>query len=155
MSDAASDTAPANPSTPTGGTLPIRQRVLYSVASLGSGTFNGPVTNDGMIDLVLGNTASDHLHFNNGLDAGGTLKVDLRSGFNPALGQQFDLFDGSVTGSFTQVQLPSLSDGLRWDQSQLYSDGIIAVAAVPEPTTVGAIGVLLSAALSIRRRSPR
>jgi hypothetical protein len=65
------------------------------------------------------------------LTAGGTLAVTLGPGFAPALGNSFDLFDwGSIdsfNGSFSALGLPALASGLRWDTSQLYSDGVLTV----------------------------
>jgi hypothetical protein len=44
------------------------------------------------------------------------------------------LFDGQLSGTFSQVSLPALSNGLSWDTSNLYSNGTISV--VPEPSTL-------------------
>lgn len=75
----------------------------------------------------------------------GTLDVNLLNGFTPSADQSFDIFSGNTAGSFTQVNLPALGNGLSWDTSNLYTTGVVSV--VPEPSTlallgVGAIGLL-------------
>ena len=75
----------------------------------------------------------------------GTLDVNLLGGFSPSAGQSFVLFNGPTTGSFSQVDLPGLSNGLSWDTSNLYASGEVNV--VPEPSSfallgIGALGLL-------------
>jgi hypothetical protein len=49
--------------------------------------------------------------------------------FSPSSGQAFDILDwGSLTGAFSSIDLPSLP-GLVWDTSQLYTTGVLSVAA--------------------------
>ncbi len=82
----------------------------------------------------------------------GTLDVILINGFDPDLGDTFDLFDwGTLDGEFANFDLPTLNAGLRWDLSGLYTTGTLSVSAVPEPACLlfagfGAIGY------SLRRR---
>jgi fibronectin-binding autotransporter adhesin len=86
------------------------------------------------------------------LTFGGTLNV-TRIGGALVAGDTFNLFDwSSATGTFSTVNLPSLDTGLEWDQSSLYSNGQISVAAIPEPSAalLGGLGVL---ALLRRRRA--
>jgi hypothetical protein len=69
---------------------------------------------------------------------GGDLNVTLLGGFNPLLGDSFDLFDfNSLTGTFDNVFLPTLDTGLQWNTASLYSTGTLSVdsTAVPEPST--------------------
>ncbi|MGO9109131.1 MAG: SUMF1/EgtB/PvdO family nonheme iron enzyme [Thermoguttaceae bacterium] len=85
----------------------------------------------------------------------GTLNVNLLSGFTPSAGQSFDLISGRTMGSFSQINLPTLSNGMYWDTSSLYTTGTISV--VPEPSTIpllcaGAFG-LLACAWRERRQS--
>jgi hypothetical protein len=75
----------------------------------------------------------------------GKLDVELIDGFTPLPGETFDLFNGSMSGAFSQVSLPALSNGLSWNTSNLDTNGTISV--VPEPSTLvllaaGAIGLL-------------
>ena len=86
----------------------------------------------------------------------GALDVELLNGFTPSAGQSFDLFNGSTTGRFAQISLPTLSNGLSWNTSNIYSTGEISV--VPEPSTLvllaaGAIG-LIGWAWRRRRKHP-
>jgi hypothetical protein len=70
----------------------------------------------------------------------GTLDVELLGGFIPQLGNSFDIINGATFGTFGALSLPSLSGGLSWNTSGLYSSGVISV--VPEPGTFSLLGVL-------------
>jgi autotransporter-associated beta strand protein len=72
---------------------------------------------------------------------GGTLKLSLINAFNPSLGNQFNLFDGPMFGTFSAYNFPALAPGLAWDTSLLYTQGIVQVV-LPEPTSLLAIGTL-------------
>lgn len=86
------------------------------------------------------------------LTFGGTLNV-TRIGGALVAGDTFNLFDwSSATGTFSTVNLPSLDTGLEWDQSSLYSNGQISVAAIPEPSAA-LLGGLAVLALLRRRRA--
>ena len=63
------------------------------------------------------------------LSLAGALKIKFGSGFGPALGNSFDLLDwqDGVTGNFSSLQLPPLASGLKWDASQLSTDGSLSV----------------------------
>jgi autotransporter-associated beta strand protein len=90
------------------------------------------------------------------LSLGGGLDVELIDGFTPAAGESFQLFNGNMSGTFSQVSLPALSNGLSWDRSHLYSTGEISV--VPEPSTLALLGVgavTLAACTWQRRRRAR
>ncbi|MGO9114565.1 MAG: SUMF1/EgtB/PvdO family nonheme iron enzyme [Thermoguttaceae bacterium] len=80
----------------------------------------------------------------------GTLNVNLLSGFTPSAGQSFDLITGATTGSFAEINLPSLSGGLSWDTSNLYITGTINV--VPESSTLAFLGVGALGLLGYARR---
>jgi hypothetical protein len=93
----------------------------------------------------------------------GTVDFTLESGFEPTLGEQFDIFgntgdkngfDWSTydTGTFATINLPPLPAGEQWNTSDLYTTGVISV--VPEPVSFGIITLGL-AGLSLRRRRYR
>ncbi len=88
---------------------------------------------------------------------GGELKLNWWKGFSAQAGDRFDLFDFNAehSGSFDLFDLPTLTNGLQWDRSQLYTTGEISVTgAVPEPETYALmLGGL--ALLAWRRRSQR
>ncbi len=75
----------------------------------------------------------------------GTLDVSLIDGFAPSAGDSFQIFNGRTSGSFDQLDLPSLSSGLSWNTSQLYATGTISV--VPEPGTLALLGAAGAAML--------
>ena len=63
----------------------------------------------------------------------GVLDVNLIDGFTPSAGEGFEILNGPTTGSFSQVNLPALGNGLQWNTSNLYPSGELTV--VPEPGT--------------------
>ncbi len=81
----------------------------------------------------------DHFTFD------GFLSVELSTGFDPLLGDSFDLIDwGTASGTFDGMTLPTLTGSLSWDTSELYTTGTITV--VPEPAVIGllSIGAILT-----------
>ena len=79
---------------------------------------------------------------------GGTLNVTNLGG-TLVEGQSFDLFDFDFalsSGIFSAVNLPSLDSGLEWNDSALYTTGVISV--IPEPGTPAS----LAGVLALRRR---
>jgi uncharacterized protein YjbI with pentapeptide repeats len=86
----------------------------------------------------------------------GTLDLQIASGVDPTtlLGQTFQLFDWNrdlpPDDRFTMI---TTKPGLRWDVSNLYSQGTVTLSAVPEPPTL-VLGLLGFAALLRFRRHP-
>lgn len=67
---------------------------------------------------------------------GGELIVTMLGAPAAQLGDSYDFLDwGSLSGHFDSLDLPALSAGLVWDTSRLYIDGVLSVAAVPEPAS--------------------
>jgi uncharacterized membrane protein len=90
------------------------------------------------------------------LTFGGTLRLVPWAGFQPQVGQSFDLFDwGSTAGQFDAIDSSAFGHALIWDYSRLYEDGSISVTTVPEPGTWAllVLGCLFVAAQVQRRRS--
>ena len=84
--------------------------------------------------MELGGTAPggghDQIQSSGTLALDGTLLVTLINGFNPAAGNSFNLFDwAGLAGAFDTLQLPALSGSLVWDTTQLYTTGVLLVAA--------------------------
>jgi hypothetical protein len=108
---------------------------------------------DGALMIGLGGAKSDDNGFislTGSAVFGGTLDVELTGGFEPAIGDSFDLFSfSSESGVFNSVTLPPLNQGI-WDSSNLYTNGTIAV--VPEPIMTG-IPFMAGALLMRRRRA--
>ncbi len=75
-------------------------------------------------------TQFDAILSSGNVSLGGILQISLVNNFTPQLGQSFDIFDlGSQSGTFSTLQLPTLSGGpLGWDISQLYTTGTLTVA---------------------------
>ena len=93
----------------------------------------------------------DHLNVGGTFTADGALDVLLYGGFAPHFGDTFDLFDaGALAGNFDDVNLPALSGGLTWDDSQLSTNGQLRV--VPEPSAA-LLGLIGAAAAFARRRN--
>jgi hypothetical protein len=101
--------------------------------------FGGNVSLGANADLVieLGGLAigSEHdaLDVTGLLSLDGTLEVSLISGFSPTLGDSFDILDwGTLDGEFSELHLPTLA-GLSWNTSQLYTTGVLSLAAASLP----------------------
>jgi len=67
---------------------------------------------------------------------GGTLTITLQN-FTAALNTVVTVFSPPPTGTFGTVNLPELDSGFSWDQSQLYSQGILTVVASSSDLLVG------------------
>jgi autotransporter-associated beta strand protein len=100
----------------------------------GKGTLAGTVTISNGAILQVGDT----LTTDKGLTINGGLKLSegaiLR--LNDAMmeadyeeGDEIKVFTGTVTGTFADIQPAIPGDGLHWDTSRLYSNGILAVAS--------------------------
>lgn len=87
-----------------------------------------------------------------------TLRVSNATGMTEfAENDSWKLFDwsglsGPVSGSFTHFDLPTLSSGLTWDLSNLYSQGVISIM-VPEPSRL--LLMMIGLAFGILRRRRR
>lgn len=98
-------------------------------------------------------TEYDALNISGDAVLNGTIDVDL-VGFAPVVGHSFELFAAnSITGNpIFDFSDAALSPGLAWNTSSFLSTGSISVAAVPEPTSFGLVGMSL---LYLSRRKRR
>ncbi|HJQ81727.1 MAG TPA: hypothetical protein VJ828_17315, partial [Lacipirellulaceae bacterium] len=91
--------------------------------------------NSGALAIELASPSSfDKLVVSGTLMLGGTLSVSLLDGFTPAAGATFDILDwGTLAGTFSTLQLPPLTGSLQWNTTQLYTNGLLAVAGAGLP----------------------
>ncbi|MBA4107867.1 MAG: hypothetical protein C0485_19210 [Pirellula sp.] len=113
---------------------------VYYIGDLRPGSSPGTVSYAGSVVLgsattlaiELGGSASaqyDQIHVTGGLSLGGDLEVSFINGFSPTAGQTFNILDwGSLSGTFSVLDLPALGRGLAWNTSTLYSSGVLSVA---------------------------
>src|SRR5207244_10015880 len=83
------------------------------------------------LNIELGGTTPgtqfDHVTVAGQLALDGALAVSLIN-FTPAEGNSFDILDwGSLSGTFSSIQLPTLSGDLQWNTSQLNTTGTLSV----------------------------
>jgi hypothetical protein len=84
------------------------------------------------LNIELGGTTAgtqyDQITVTQLLTLGGTLNITLINGFVPQFGQTFDILNWTtLSGTFANVVLPSLTSGWTWATTQLYTTGIIGV----------------------------
>jgi hypothetical protein len=84
-------------------------------------TVDGDYTQEagGVLEIELGGdvagTGYDQLQVTGAATLAGTLDVSLYDGFVPSNGDQFLILDAaSLSGTFTTINLPTLTDGLEW-----------------------------------------
>ncbi len=151
---------------PTGSTINVAAGVVFNGLVSGGGSFPGAGTvifnggyspgdspasvsfgggvalgTGGAIEMELGGATEgaqyDSLTVGGVLLLNGTLEISLLDGFQPSIGDYFDLFDYQILdGRFQRVNLPPLPAGHYWDVTQLYANGSINVSAVPEPAAI-------------------
>ncbi len=131
------------------GAFIAERQISVSALALNAGTFG------------LGQAAGESF----GFVQAGSISIDdgvvfslVSSDWAFAGGQVFHLFRGadgssapSISGTFASLDLPTLSGGLSWDSSQLYSAGTLQV--IPEPAAFGVFAGLFGlGAAALRRR---
>ena len=87
---------------------------------------------------------------------GGDFILTLDGQHGGHLGDRYDFIDAtSINGHFTHLVLPTLAIGLAWDSSLLYSEGVLSVRAVPEPSTAALLLAGLFGLAGVARRTRR
>ena len=82
----------------------------------------------------------DQLLVSGAVSLNGTLQVSLLNPFVPLAGNAFNIIDGAtISGAFSTVQLPTLSAGLMWNASQLYTAGVLSVTILGDYNGNGTI----------------
>ena len=94
----------------------------------------------------------DQINVTGQLVLAGDLDVELLDGFQPQAGESFQLFDGQLSGTFSQVTLPALSNGLSWNTSNLDTNGTISVTPEPGSLVLLAAGGVGALGYGLRRR---
>lgn len=81
------------------------------------------------------------------LNLDGTLDLDLLAVYIPTAGHEFDILDwaGNLTGTFANLDLAALPINLTWDTSDLYTQGIVRIIEIPEPSTLALLLLSLTA----------
>jgi fibronectin-binding autotransporter adhesin len=136
---------------------------LSEGATLSPGASPGLITVNGDLNAQAGSTMLFELASTNDYDRvvgvsaltlAGTINVTLFNAYNPTAGATFDLFDwsGVLTDGGYTLNTPVLDPGYSWDTTSFETDGTLTV--IPEPATIGLLG-LMGAALLLRRRSRR
>ncbi len=107
----------------------------------GIGSLAGVVTvNIGGILQVGDTLVSDHgLTFNGGLklNNGAILKMnEAMTDHSYQAGDEIRAFSGSVSGTFSEIQPATPGEGLVWDTSELYTKGLLKVAAASNISSI-------------------
>ncbi|WP_419194782.1 glycosyl hydrolase [Novipirellula herctigrandis] len=145
-----------------GGNGEIASKIDTNGGTVAPGSSTGTLTG-GSADFAAGSRLSlellsisdfDRLVLNGSLnvEAGTMLELILLDGFQPLVGDHFDVLDFTVfSGQFGTIEAPTLANG-NWDFRRFQSDGIISVSAVPEPSALIAMLLCLAPIMIARRR---
>ena len=146
------------------GDIAIISRSYMSISSGGHLSVGSDLTSsegalniapNGLLEMQLGeHTSGTRLSVTGDSYLDGTLDILLLGGFSPAYGDVFDLFNwnGEVSGTFSAINTPTLSGGLEWDDSQLYTTGALSV--IPEAATTSMISLFVGGLWFVKRVFP-
>lgn len=104
-------------------------------------------TSTAFMDLASA-SSFDHVNVAGALTYGGTLEVNVASGYVPTSGSTYDLFDStSTSGAFSSI----LVDNSSLTASFNPATGVLTLSSVPEPTSIG-LAMLGGLGLASKRR---
>lgn len=159
-----------------GGTIAAEQIMLSGGTLSGDGQTSGLLTNgglvvpgmssgllqhtgdyqqlaDGVLQMEIAGVADhDVLEISGAADLAGTLELSLLGGYQPRLGDKFELLSAaSLSGQFDELMLPELDPALAWSVEYAPDGVALAVSAVPEPATWLLLSVTAIAMAALRR----
>jgi len=117
---------------------------------------NGVLSATSILEIEIAAGGHDTLVAEDLVLEGGRLLVTLLEGFMPLAGSAFDILDWTtLSGTFGTLELPALGTLLAWNVNDLYADGTISVAVIPEPQTYALLlaGLGLLGFVARRRRA--
>ena len=101
---------------------------------------NGETSVSDLSLRIYDNYENSLLDVSGNVSLAGNLTVSSKQGLTYKLKQSFQLINAKVyEGSFSKVTLPTLSNGLKWNTSQLYTSGTISVESADAASTVSSI----------------
>ena len=117
-----------------GNVLSVEAGRIIPDSTLGTLTIDGNFTQtSGQLFFRIEGQAPNqysHLDIAGTANFGGALNVSIASSYMPVVGDAFDFLSfASSSGTFGTLVLPTLTSGLMWSTSQLYSDGILRVVS--------------------------
>ena len=130
-----------NGGTLTSGGTPVTTNITGNYIQLLNGTYEADIMG------LLQGTEYDWLDVDGMATLAGNLDVnllDLGNGFNPSLGDTFDLLSAdTIFGRFDSLELPTLINGLTWNLNYIYDDVgadyvrlSVVERSVPEPSSL-------------------
>ncbi len=140
--------------TATGGILAVGG--AGTIGNLTTGAVSATLASNISMELNAAATSSDLLK-SSGLSATNFTLNLTNLGGTFSNGQSFQLFQNQAGGApvfsgttFAAIVKPTLTGGLTWDESSLYTSGTLSV--VPEPATWGLLAFSLTTVMVLRRR---
>jgi len=125
--------------------------------SPGALLIDGDLQNTGILKFELASLLNfDQINLAGSFSAGGTIDVDLLSGYSPILGDTFHLMDfasASNSGYAFDFSNAALSPGLVWDTSNFLVSGAITVVPEPSNIMVFVIGTAFCFGIARKRNS--
>jgi autotransporter-associated beta strand protein len=101
---------------------------------------------------ILSRTESNELNVGGLFNLSGSLRLTLEEGVELMAADSFQIFDfGTLSGTFATINAPTLEEGLNWDFSKLYTDGVIVVVPEPRASILALLGITTLAGV-LRRR---